>query len=258
MATLENILDGEVTEQETTEEATEETKSQETEVADEEKSDTEVEATEVAETEETPTGEDAAPPAAEDVKKVPLAAVLDERDKRKELQKQVEQLEAEKAETEKEKVDFWENPEGAVQSAIKTEVDKLNAQRQSDYLSISMQMSRKFHDDFDQALESFSKAAEENPALADMALQADMPGEYIYETGIQFKQLNEMGGDLNAMRDQMRREIREEVLAEIKQKEDKIDEVPEALTDEPSATPPREKVEGGETPLENIFQHNRG
>lgn len=259
MATsLESIIDGkeEVIEQETTEKVEETQEPEKVEPVEE----TTEEVTEEPAVEETPepTGEEeTTPPVVDDVKTVPLAAVLDERDKRKELQKKVELLEAEKVEAEKEKVDFWENPEAAVDAKVEERVSKLEQQRQNDRIADSMQLSKHFHEDFDIAKDAFIKAAEDNPALAEMAIQSEIIGEYIYTTGKQFMELDAAGGDVNALRDKIRLEERAKIMEELKSKEDKLKDVPTPLTDEASATAPREKVEGGSTPLDNIFTTNR-
>lgn len=258
MASLESILDGEeVVEQETKEETPETPEPEATEVADEESTDPEVETAEIEETPEPKGEEEATPPVAEDVKTVPLAAVLDERDKRKELQRQIDELRSQQDKEKAEKVDFWENPEAAVQVKVDEVKSELNQKFTSNYIALSMQYSKSFHEDFDSAKDAFAKAAEENPALADMALQSEMPGEYIYSTGKQFMELDSVGGDVNALREQIRNEERAKLLEELKSKEGKLKDVPTPLTDETSAAAPREKVEGGPTPLTSILTTNR-
>lgn len=242
MSTLEDVLNEEVVEP--VEEVTEEVETPDETVSEEET--TEPEGVEEGE-----------PPAPETSKEVPLAAMLDERDKRKALQAEVESLKAQQNKAEEEKVDFWENPEGAVQKMINTTRDELNQQYSSGYIALSMQYSKTFHDDFDDAKEAFVKAAEENPLLADQALQSEMPGEYIYKTGREFLELSKYG-DVETMREKIRLEEREKLMTELSKKEDKLKAVPTPLTDETSATAPREKVEGGQTPLGNIFRHNSG
>jgi hypothetical protein len=251
---LEDVLDGkepEVVEQEAEKVEEEEAQSQEDEPVAETEPAPEVETTDEPE----PTGvKETEPPSVETTKEVPLAAMLDERDKRKALQAELEALKAEKEKDQKEKVDFWENPEAAIQEAVsKVEQDfqqKLVAGR----LELSMQIAKTYHDDYDAGLEAFKAAAEENPALVDQALQSEHPGEYIYTTGKQFADLDAMGGDLNAMREQIRNEERAKLMAEMKGKEQKLASVPTPLTDESSAMAPREKVEGGPTPLESIIR----
>ena len=208
---LDDVLSGEepkevpVVESEAPEEETEETQPEAVEVDEEE----------TEEVTEEPTGvEETTTPVVEDVKQVPLAAMLDERDKRQELQKRLEALEAERESQQKEKVDFWENPEAAVDAKVSEKVSALEQQFTNGYLSLSMQYSRSFHDDFDTAKDAFAEAATQNPALADMALKSEMPGEYIYNTGKQFMELDSVGGDVNALRERIRNEERAKLMAE--------------------------------------------
>lgn len=209
-----------------------------------------VEADETAE--ETPQEEPAAPPAA--TKEVPLAALLDERDKRKAADEKVREYEER---LKQEKPDFWENPEQAV-SEIETRLrSEFDEKFTRGLLSYSMQSASYRHDDYDEALESFKAAAEQNPALADQAVTQPDPGEWIYRTGKQFSQLDAAGGDIDSLREQIRNEERAKLMKELKDKADNAPQVPEAITDETNAAAPREKVEGGPTPLENIFSNQR-
>jgi hypothetical protein len=248
---LEEVLSGEaVVEPEETEETPTEEKPEEAEAPEEEVPETTDEPVE-------PTGvEETEPPSVETTDKVPLAAMLDERDKRKQLQAELEKLKAAQEEAQKEKVDFWENPEAAVDAKVNEKVTKLEQQFTNGYIALSMQYSKAFHEDFDEAKDAFAKAAKENTALADMALQSEMPGEYIYNTGKQFLELDAVGGDVNALRESIRAEERAKIMAELKEKESKLAEIPTPLTDETSASAPREKVQSGPTPLENIIRSN--
>lgn len=202
--------------------------------------------------------EEVEPPATETVKQVPLAAMLDERDKRKELQARLEALELDRASQQKEKVDFWENPEAAIDAKVQERYGVLEQKMTNAILSQSMQNARYYHDDFDAAKDAFAEAATQNPALADMALKSEMPGEYIYNTGKQFMELDSVGGDVSALRDRIRNEERAKLMEEMKSKGDALKDIPVPLTDETSATAPRSKVEGGDESLDSILHINSG
>lgn len=250
MATLDEVLSGkeEVVEPETTEVEAEAPEPEEVEAVEEETE-------EVAEEPAEPKGvEKTEPPSV--TKEVPLTALLDERDKRKQLQAEIEAM-RKANEEKKESPDFWENPQQAVESMLNSKVEELNAKYTNGYLSLSMQYSKAFHNDFDDAKQAFIRAAEQNPALADAALKAEMPGEFIYKAGKEYLMLDQAGGDLESAIERAKREAVEEYIAKNKPKS-KVAAIPKALTEETSASAPREKVEGGETPLENIFVHNRG
>ena len=217
------------------------------------------EAVEEPEATEEPTGvEETEPPSVEATKEVPLAAMLDERDKRKALQAELDAIRAEQSKNSEQKVDFWENPEAAIDSVREGLRNEFQQQRVTDRLEFSMQLAKNSHDDYDSGLEAFKVAAEQNPALVDQAIQSEHPGEYIYKVGKQFAELDSMGGDLDAMRTQIRNEERSRLMEEMKGKENKLASVPTPLTDETSAMAPRETVQGGATPLSNIFKHNSG
>lgn len=197
------------------------------------------------------------PPSAKDV---PLAALLDERDKRKNLQAELEAA-RKQLEEKKETPDFWENPQATVESMISSRVNELQAQYTAGFLNMSMQHSKSFHDDFDEAKDAFIKAAEENPALADAAINSEMPGEYIYKTGKEFLALSQYGNVESAIEAAKRQAVEDYIAKQAekdKGKAQKIAAVPTPITEETSAASPKDKVEGGPTPLDSILHLNRG
>jgi len=155
-----------------------------------------------------------------------------------------------------EKPDFWENPEGYMRTMQEEMEQQFQDRLTNSMLAFSLETASYRHDDFEEMKQAFTEAAEQNPALAQQAVQAADPGEYVYSTGKQFKQLSDVGGDVDSLKEQLRAEIKAELMAEMKQKEEKIQQVPDALTDETNASAPREKPEGGPTPLDNILGHN--
>ena len=261
---LEDVLAGkepEVVEPQETEEVETEAEPEKVEASEETESETEVVAADDDEPkdvkEEKAEEPEPEPSSGNTTKEVPLTALLDERDKRKELQKQIDELQA-KAEENKDEPDFWNDPQ-AYLSEMRDELSGLMAQTVAEAkLEWTVEMARERHDDYDDILQITSQAVQENPALAEQIANHKNPGEYVYQLGKQFKQLDEAGGDVDSLREQIRREEREKVLAELKEKEDKLNKVPQALTDETNAAAPREKAEGGPTPLDNIFQYNSG
>jgi len=250
MATLDEVLSGaeEVVEPETTEVEAETAQPEEVEAVEEE-------VEEVTEEPAKPTGVNDAvtPPATKE--DIPLTVYLDEREKRKKLQDEIEAM-RKANEEKKESPDFWENPQEAVKTMLDSEVKALREEYVQTRLKDSMNTSRYFHADFDAAKEAFVKAAEQNPALVDAAYRNEMPGEFIYKAGKEYLMLDQAGGDLESAIERAKREAVEEYIAKNKPKS-KVAAIPKALTEETSASAPREKVEGGETPLENIFVHNR-
>jgi len=207
--------------------------------------------------EDTGEEEDTTPPVVE-TKEVPLTALLDERDKRKEAVAERERLSKELEEAKKQPLDFYEDPEGAIASKINEAVAPLQEQFTRQFIDLSRQMTKEFvgEDKYEPAEKAFAEAAKQNPLLVQNALESGNPGKYMYDTGTQMLQLDSAGGDVNAMREQIRAELKAEMMAEAKQKEDKLEEVPESLTETPSAMAPGEKVATGPTPLENILPSN--
>lgn len=250
-ATLDDIFEGKETEEpvvETVEEPTEEAQPEAVEAPEVED---EIEETVEAEVEaEVVTAE---PTTAEEVRTVPLAGLLDERDKRKQAEEKLRQLEAEK-----EKPDFWADPETAMKTMRDELATEFNQKFTNGLLAYSMQSASYRHDDYESMKQAFTDAVQDNPALAQQAVESADPGEYIYNTGKQFSQLNAVGGDITALEERIRNEVRAEYEARNKAKVDKLKNVPQSLTDETSAMQPREKVEGGVEPLESILKFNSG
>lgn len=210
--------------------------------------------------------EKAETPPAKHGKEVPLAALQDVRGKLKEERRRAEELEErlkrlEAAKPEEPAPDFWDDPRKAVRSEVEVverRMAEMEKQMSSAYLRLSMNQSKMIHkEDFDSTLEAFSQAAQDNPALVDQALASEHPGEYIYNTGKQFALLDTYGGDIMSMRAEIEREVRAQVMKELAGKGNKRQNIPQAITDEPSASAPRSKAESGPTPLENIFLNQR-
>ena len=196
-------------------------------------------------------------PPAEPTKEVPLAALLDERDKRKSLQQQLEEKEKLLAEKEKDAIDFYADPDKAMSDLREQITNEIRTEYKRDLIAYSIENANARHDDYKEAFDAFQEAAKDNPALAEIAAGERDPGEYIYKTGKNFRQLDDAGGDVDALRERIRLEEREKILAELKDKDAKLKDVPQPITDETSASAPRDKVEGGPTPLESILRRNR-
>lgn len=236
------ISEPEVTEPDTAEapEVVEDSKGEEPEV--------ETEAVEAAEEPK----QEAEPPTAKPTKEVPLPALLDERDKRKKAETELEAL-RQQIEEKKEAPNFWDDPEKAIAKEVQSLEAKFEHKLQERMLRYSIKSAAGRHDDYNDAFEAFKEAAAENPSLSNMAADSDDPGDEIYRIGKNFLQLDQAGGDVEAMRESIRAEERQKILAELKAKEEKHANVPQSITDETSASAPREKVEGGPTPLTSIL-----
>jgi len=207
--------------------------------------------------EDTGEEEDTTPPVVE-TKEVPLTALLDERDKRKEAVAERERLSKELEEAKKQPLDFYEDPEGAIASKIEEAVAPVREQFTRHLIDLSRQMTKEFvgEDKYEPAEKAFAEAAKQNPLLVQNALESGNPGKYMYDTGKQMLALDAKGGDVDAVHKAGYDEGYAQALAEFKAKDDKLKDVPESLTETPSAMAPGEKVATGPTPLENILPSN--
>ena len=197
--------------------------------------------------------------------KVPLQALLDEREKRQQYEKELkafrEQQEQAKAKSPK-LPDYFEDPEGynaAVEKMIAERVavteQKFQQQMSTAWLSMSERAAKARYEDFDEKLAAFEKEAQTNPVLAAQMMQSPDPGDYVYQTGKKLMALSTTP-DLDSLREQ----IRNELMAEMKQgeaeKKAKLASVPRSLSKEQSAAGPR-NAEWQPTPIEDALRARR-
>lgn len=155
-------------------------------------------------------------PATED--RVPLAALMAERDKRqqeaaarKELERRLAELEANKPEPPK----FYENPELAVDHRVR-EVEARANQRLFAALEAA---AREAHADYDEVIAELTEQAQSNPALAQQVFSSPNPATAAYRLGKQLREMKAMQ-DPAAYRAKVEAEIRAQLAAEQKAKED--------------------------------------
>lgn len=197
--------------------------------------------------------------------KVPLQALLDEREKRQQYEKELKAFreQQEKAKAQAPKLpDYFEDPEGynaAVDKLVQDRVSqveaRVNQQMSQAWLSMSERAAKARYQDFDEKLEAFSQEAQNNPVLAAQMVQSPDPGEYVYQTGKKLLALSTTP-DLDSLREQ----IRNELLAEMKQgeaeKKAKLAAVPKSLSKEQSAAGPR-NAEWQPTSIEDALRARR-
>lgn len=194
--------------------------------------------------------------------KVPIQALLEEREKRQQYERELKEFreQQDKAKKEAPKLpDYFENPDAynaAIERMVQERVtgleQKVNQQMSQAWLSMSERAAKARYQDFDVMLEAFSKEAQTNPVLAAQMMQSPDPGDYVYQTGKKLMALSSTP-DLDTLREQ----IRNELLAEMKQGEDakkaKLAAVPKSLSREQSASGPRES-EWQPTSLEDAIR----
>src|SRR5258706_3561150 len=174
-----------------------------------------------------------------------LAALQDERRKRQELERKSQEVK-------KPEKPFWEAPEDhfkAVEEQHKSWEQKQNERETLNLLRVAELMARKEHPDFDEKIEHFGKMVQEIPGLHAQWLQAPDPAEFAYKTAKQHKDLQE-AGNIDTLRENIRKEERLKVEAELKSKEEQLkkerDALPGTLSDA-RGTKQQKTVWGGGT-----------
>lgn len=194
---------------------------------------------------------------------VPRRALEDERRKRQELQRQLDELTRTNQQPQRqpeqhqqqrfpERPDPWTDPEGAAR------YDQMMFQHQlfETRVVTSKEMMRMMKSDFDDVEKVFIEAARSDPYLEQQLVNHPMPAKYAYEQGKRLMLMREIGDDPTAYRQR----IREELLAEMSrhqpsQKAPAAPAAPKSLANTTSAQPRLKNGQfapGGD-PLDEIF-----
>lgn len=178
------------------------------------------------------------------------AAVLDERRKRQELERQLEQLQTEKKPEEKK--DWFDDPEGAA-SQIKQE---FQSQIANTRIELSQEFMRTLHEDYDELEAEFVDLAKGNPAMLAEFQQSNNPAKFAYETARRHREYAELK-DVDKTRAKMREEIRAELEQEFQQKAEaqqkKRDAIQPSLSSQGKGGLSADDY-SGPTPLEDILK----
>ena len=133
---------------------------------------------------------------------VPLRALEDERRKRQEMEREVafmrQQMQQAQAQQQQEPVpDFWDNPEGVIDTRVSAAVNQALAAFQHkqtlERLNASEAAVKARHADADDALRGWLEAVNVNPTLNDQMLIASDPGEFAYKAGKNWQQVQQVG-----------------------------------------------------------------
>lgn len=109
-----------------------------------------------------------------------MAALLAERAKRQQLEARLAELEARaQPGTQQQETDFYADPAKAIDERV---ASALAPFRQT-FLSQSIEIASKAHEDFDEAIKHFMDAADQNPELRSMFLSHENPGEFAHFIG---------------------------------------------------------------------------
>lgn len=159
-----------------------------------------------------PTGEiDAAPPAEPmpaPSESVPQKALLDERRKRQELQRRLEELEAQIHQTrpqpEPQAAPDWElEPKQAASHFA----EQLEIARYQDRVSITEEILREKHTDYDEVAAAFAEAARNDPHMREAVFKAPNPARYAYQAGKMLMLMRNIGNDPDSYRAKIEAEV---------------------------------------------------
>ena len=215
-----------------------------------------VEEVEEAVTEE-PEGLPTEPDKPEKTGEVPIAALLDEREKRQAAQRELDQLRKQLSEQAPKQaipdpLDDGEAYAGHINQVVE---GKLAQSR----IAMSQEFMRMTHEDYDTAEAKFIQMAQENPALIGQMQAATLPAKFVYDTAKKAEKLEKLENvdEYEAKtRAELEAKIREELEAKYKTKLDADAAKAASLT--PSLA--NQRAQGGNTgvvsvadPLETTF-----
>ena len=130
------------------------------------------------------------------ITKADVAAIIDERRKRQELERELAQL---RQQNPKPKTDIFENPDLAINERLSDQLNPLRNQ----IFELQLQLAKTQMPDFDDAVITFLKAAESNPVLKHQADTAPNELQFIYQEGLRLKELGAVGGDIHKYREKV-------------------------------------------------------
>lgn len=178
--------------------------------------------------------------------KVPVAALIEERRKRQELEQRLQQQPV----TDEQ---FWQSPTQAAQQMLQPTVQAMQEQMENYRFDMAEALTRSLHQDYDQVREAFlAKRAAGDPwalAIDAQMRQQPNPAKFVYDQWSRVTAMESIG-DLNAYRQKIEAEVRAKVLKELRPE---VPDVPRSLNSEPSATAPTATTSFEPTPLSNIF-----
>lgn len=182
---------------------------------------------------------------------VPLASLLDEREKRQsaerraqEHEQRIRDMEAERAKAAEPQIDPYTDLPAYLQKNRQEIQQELHRER----VLMSEDMARAKYTDFEPVVGEFLKAAESNPALIAQMNNQRNPAEFAYRQGLLHRELAAVNGDPVAYR----AKIRAEVEAEIASKATPV--VPTSLNSDTSPVAETE-VYAGPPPLKSLLRN---
>jgi hypothetical protein len=146
---------------------------------------------------------------------VPLKALEDERRKRQELEKRLQELEQraqprQQSQPQQQPQPQFPDPLDDPQGYARYMQQELQRSQFETRAMVSQEMMRAQHKDYDEVEAIFVEAARSNPMLLQEMISHPVPGKYAYEQGRKIKLMQEISDP-----DAYRARLREEILAEL-------------------------------------------
>jgi hypothetical protein len=179
------------------------------------------------------------------ITKADVAAIIDERRKRQELEREVAAL---RQQNQKPKTDFFENPDVALSERFQERLGPL----EDTIFKLQVELAKTKMPDFDDAAMAFFQVAQNDPILKHQADTAPDQLQFIYREGMRLKELGDVGGDITKYREKVTAESRAEIakrdeqiatlsaqLAAIQKAQEELAAVPRSLNKLQSGASPR-------------------
>lgn len=159
---------------------------------------------------------------------VPLEALLSERQKRQDMQRQLDELQKQ---PELQAPDVFEDQQAFANHITEQLSNKLDEQRRE----FNVEMARVKHSDYDDKMNAFVQMAEQNPMLADQAAASGNAPEFAYQYAVQQEQVAKLNDPTELER--LVQERAEKLLAERQTAAvtQKLDEQPPSLSTQAAA-----------------------
>ena len=178
---------------------------------------------------------------------VPLAALLDEREKRQEAQRSYAALQ-EQMSSKKEPTDPFEDFEGAFNEMADGLMQAVNSR----FIDLTTDLERSLHNDYEEMESLFLKEAATDPSLIHKMQNSSNPAKFAYNHAKSKSELEE-AGDLDALKAKIRAELETEILGEASKDRDTRDSVPNSLSDARASGKSTGRAQAGPTPLDALF-----
>lgn len=135
--------------------------------------------------------------------KADVAAIIDERRKRQELERELTQL----RQQQKPKTDLFENPDVAIQERLQERLAPL----EQTIMNLQVELAKSKMTDFDDAAKAFFTHAQNDPVMMHQADTAPDPFAFIYREGKRLMELGDVGGDIVKYREKVTAESKAEI-----------------------------------------------